>query len=36
MSQHHVKLRKAGTIRITAKAVRYREGHIWHLDQAAV
>jgi hypothetical protein len=36
MSQHHVKLRKAGTIRIIAKAVRYREGHIWHLDQAAV
>jgi hypothetical protein len=36
MSQHHVKLRKAGTIRIIAKAVRFREGHIWHLDQAAV
>ena len=35
MSQHHVKLRKAGTIRIIAPAVRYREGHIWHLDQAA-
>jgi hypothetical protein len=36
MSQHHVKLRKRGTIRIIAPAVRYREGHIWHLDQSTV
>ena len=35
MSDHHVKLRKRGTIKIIRKAVRYREGHLWHLDQAA-
>lgn len=35
MSQHHVKLRKAGTIRIIAPAVRYREKHLWHLEKAA-
>ena len=36
LSQHHVKLRKRGTFRIIAKAVRYRRGHTWHLDQSAV
>ena len=36
MSAHHVKQRKAGTVRIITPAVRYREGHIWHLDTAAV
>jgi hypothetical protein len=35
MSDHHVKLRKRRTIKIIRKAVRYREGLIWHLDQAA-
>ena len=36
MSQHHVKLRKAGTIRIISPAVKYREHHLWHLEKAAV
>ena len=35
LSQHHVKLRKQGVIRIIAPAVRYRDHHNWHLEQAA-
>lgn len=35
MSHHHVQLRKRREIRIVSKAVRYREGHVWHLHHAA-